>query len=562
MTAAASSRPVAGTAAPPEAKTSERTPPTSVEEARGTGANAPRITTHPYIGVVAVFLGLMTQTIYGRLISVGLPDLRGALGTGFDEASWIPTVFNMGGIFIGVFSVFLAVGYGIRRVLLVSSAIFTLTTLLLPFSSTLGMMLALLALSGLSSGSFYSLTMTFVARNLPPKLIIFGIAAYALDVVVTNNIAASLEGFYIDHLSWHWIFWTGAILMPLVMIFIWFGIPRPPDAARLASKPSWRGFLYMGLGLSMTYAALDQGQRLDWFNSGLIVGLFAASFVLFSSAAVRRYRQPNPFVNLPFLNARNIIILGLGIFFIRFSLLANLVMIPGFLANIQQYRPVQTGHSLEWVAAPQFVLVWLVAIALMFIPPRIVMAAGFSTMAVACWIAAHLDSSWSGNSFQMAELTFAVGVATAFVGLVTNIVLLALESGAVKDIAKISTFAGWMHTVRLLGGQIGTVIFTRFLDVREKWNSNLLGQYVDAGNWLAVERLNALGATLTPSSAGASDAQARSVGLLSAQVRAQAYTLASSDAFMLIAWAIVGYLVLLVFLRPSTINLRQAGKAK
>lgn len=562
MIAIASSLPAAGLAPRPEANKGGPTPPTSVEQARGTGANAPPITTHPYVGVVAVFLGLMTQTIYGRLVSVGLPDLRGALGAGFDEASWIPTAFNMGGIFVGVFSVFLAAAYGIRRVLLVSGAIFTLTSLLLPFSSTLGVMLALLVLSGLSSGSFYSLTMTFVARNLPPKLIIFGIAAYALDVVVTNNIAASLEGFYIDHLSWHWIFWTATILMPLVMFCIWFGIPRPPDAARLAPKPSWRGFLYVGLGLGMTYAALDQGQRLDWFNSGLIAGLFAAAFVLFAAAAIRRYRQPNPFVNLPFLNARNIIILGLGIFFIRFSLLASLVMIPGFLANIQQYRPIQTGHALAWVAAPQFILVWLAAIALVFIPPRIVMAAGFSAIAVACWMAAHLDPSWSGNSFQMPELTFAVGVAVAFIGLVTNLVLLALESGAVKDVAKMSTFSGWLHTVRLLGGQIGAVIFARFLDVREKWHSNLLGQYVDPGNWLTVERLNALGAALTPSSVSVSDAQARSIGLLSAQVRAQAYTLASSDAFMLIAWAIIGYLVLLVFLRPSTINLRQAGKAK
>lgn len=554
MTAPASS-PAAEAALP-------ASPPSSIDEARGTGPNAPRITTHPYIGVVAVFLGLTTQTIYGRLVSVGLPDLRGAMGAGFDEASWIPTALNMGGIFIGVFAVFLAAAYGIRRVLLVSSVVFTLSTLLLPFSPTLAVMLALLMLSGLSSGSFYTLTMTFVAGSLPPKLIIFGIAAYALDVVVTNNIAASLEGFYINHLSWHWIFWTAALLTPLVMIFIWFGIPRPPDAARLAPKPSWRGFLYVGLGLSLTYAALDQGQRLDWLNSGLIAGFFAAAFVLFAAAVVRRYRQPNPFVNLPFLNARNIIILGLGIFFIRFSLLANLVMIPAFLANIQQYRPIQTGHSLAWVAAPQFVLVWLVAIAMVFIPPRIVMAAGFSTIAVACWMAAHLDSAWSGDSFQATELTFAVGVAIAFVGLVTNLVLLALESGAVKDIANISTFSGWVHTVRLLGGQIGVVIFTRFLDVHEKWHSNLLGQYVDPGNWLTVERLNALGAALTPSSASMSDAQARSVGLLSAQVRVQSYTLASADAFMLIAWAIVGYLVLLVFLRPSTINLRQGGKAQ
>jgi hypothetical protein len=78
-------------------------PPKSVQEARGTGPNAPRITTHPYIGILAVFLGLMTSTLSYRLVSVGLPDLRGALGAGFEEAAWIPTAFNMGTIFIGVF---------------------------------------------------------------------------------------------------------------------------------------------------------------------------------------------------------------------------------------------------------------------------------------------------------------------------------------------------------------------------------------------------------------------------------------------------------------------------
>ncbi len=547
---------------PQETVPVESVRPTSVEQARGTGAAAPRITSHPYIGIIAVFLGLMTTTLNSRLVSVGLPDLRGALGAGFDEAAWIPTALNMGTIFIGVCAVFLGTAYGARRVLLVSGTIFTLTSLMLPFSRSVGMVIALMVIGGLSSGSFYTLTMTFVARNLPPKLIIFGIAAYALDVVVTNNLAALVQGFYADHLSWHWNFWTSAILMPLVMLCVYFGIPRPGDAAGSGPKPNWRGFLYMGLGLAMTYAALDQGERLDWFSSGLIIGLFAGAFLMFGAAVVRRYRQPNPFVNLPFLNARNIVILGLGIFFIRFSLLASLVMIPGFLANIQQYRPIQTGHALAWVAAPQFILVWIAAIVMVFIPPRIVMAAGFSTIAVACWMASHVDSSWSGNSFRAPEFVFAVGVGVAFVGLITNLVLLALETGAVKTPANMSTFSGWLHATRLLGGQIGTVVFTRFLNVREQWHSNMLGQYVDADNSLTTERLGALGAALTPSSAGVSEAQARSVGLLSAQVKAQAYTLASSDAFMLIAWAIVGYLLLLVFLRPSTINLRHAGNAQ
>ena len=535
-------------------------PPTSVEQARGSGSNAPQISTHPYIGTLGVFLGAMTATLNGRLVTVGLPDLRGALGVGFDEASWIPTILNMGIMFIGVFSVFLGTAYGIRRVLMISGVIFTLTSLALPFAPTLGAMLVLQAIAGLSSGSFYSLTLTFVARSLPPKVLIFGIAAYALDIVVTSNVAVVIQGAFAEYLSWHWIFWTAAILTPLVMICLYVGVPPLPDSARSTPKPSWRGFLYMSLGLSLIYGALDQGERLNWLSSGVVAALLATGGFLILAAIVRRYLQPNPLVNLPFLNARNVVIFGLGIFLIRFALLASLSAIPGFLANIQAYRPIQTGKALAWVAAPQFVVVWVAAIACVFVQSRVVLATGFATIAVACWMAAHADPSWAGRSFLVPELLLGAGYSAAFVGLVVSLVVLALEMGAVTSLVNAATFSGCMHAVRLMGGEMGAVLLGRFITVREHLHSNLLGQHIDPGSWLTAERLGALTAGLAPSSAGQGDAQARAVGLLSAQVRTQAYTLAYSDVFLLIAWSIVAYLLLLVFLRRSTIDLREVGK--
>ncbi len=507
---------------------------------------------HPYIGILGVFLGAATATLNGRLVSVGLPDLRGALGFGFDEASWIPTVLNMGMMFIGVFAVFLGAAYGIRRVLMITGVVFTVASFLLPFSTHLAPMLALQAIAGMSSGAFYTLTLTFVARNLPPKLLLFGVAAYALDIVVTSNVAALIQGWYMDHLSWHWMFWTAALLTPLMMVCIYFGVPPSDEGPR----PSWRGFLYVSAGLSLIYGALDQGQRLDWWRSGIFVGMLAGGLSLLLASLIRRYFQPNPLVNLPFLNARNIVILGLGVFTIRFALLAPLAGIPGFLGSIQQYRPIQVGVALGWVAAPLFVLVWIAAIATVFIQPRIVMAAGFATVGMACWMAARVDSSWAGTSFVIPELMLAAGIAAAFVGLVVNLLLLAVEMGATTNVANTATYSAWMHTMRLMGGEIGAVIFGRFVSVREQLHSNMLGQNVNAGNWIADERLRGVALALAPLSAGSEEAQARSAAILAGQVRAQALSLAYSDAFLLIAWTIAAFLILLLFLRPSTISLR------
>ena len=51
-------------------------------------------------------------TLNGRLLSVGLSDLRGALGFGFDKGSWLPTALNMAMMFSGVFVVFLSAFLG------------------------------------------------------------------------------------------------------------------------------------------------------------------------------------------------------------------------------------------------------------------------------------------------------------------------------------------------------------------------------------------------------------------------------------------------------------------
>jgi DHA2 family multidrug resistance protein len=524
-------------------------------EARGVHTQAQpaqqKIATNPYVGILGVFLGAGIATLNARLVSVGLADLRGATGSGFDEASWIPTALNMATMFSGVFIVFVNAVLGPRRILLAAAAIFTAASALLPFTPSYWTMLALVAIAGLASGTFYSLTMTFVLTALPKRLIIFGIAAYAADIVFVSNFASMVEGWYIEHLSWHWIFWNAALFTPLMMICVYFGIPRRAPSGPM---PNWRGFAYFSLGLALLYGAMDQGERLDWLNSGTIVAMSIAGILLVAAAGIRRVLQPNPTVNLSFLATRNIIIIALSIFVFKFEHLATIILVPGFLGNIQLYRPLETGHALSWVALPMFAIVWLVAVIIVYTNSRLILTLGLTTAAAACWSCAHLDPSWAGNSFAIVELVLAAGFACTYIGLVSSIVLEALDAGALSSIASISTFSGFMHFVRIFGGQIGVAIMTRFISVRERLHSNLLGLHVQVGDWLSDERVRMLTAGLSSGSAGPEEAQNRAIGVLSQQVRTQAYTMATADAFILIAWMVVAYLLLMLFLKPGKIS--------
>jgi len=143
---------------------------------------------------------------------------------------------------------------------------------------------------------------------------------------------------------------------------------------------------------------------------------------------------------------------------------------------------------------------------------------------------------------------------------VSSIVLEALEAGALTSAANVATFSGFMHFIRLFGGQVGVAAMNRFITVREHFHSNILGLNVEPGDWLTDKRLRMLTGGLTPGSAGPEEAQTRALSLLSQQVRAQAYTLATADGFILIAWVAVGYLLLMLLLRPGKISYNDLRK--
>jgi DHA2 family multidrug resistance protein len=95
---------------------------------------------------------------------------------------------------------------------------------------------------------------------------------------------------------------------------------------------------------------------------------------------------------------------------------------------------------------------------------------------------------------------------------------------------------------------------TRFISLREKFHSNLLGLHVQAGAWPTDERLRVLSRGLWPESAGQEEAHNRAPEILGHQVRAQAYTMAVADGFILIGSMAAVWLLSMLFLRPGKIR--------
>src|ERR1700758_4678495 len=283
------------------------------------------------------------------------------MGISFDEGAWIGATFDMALIFIGPLTVYLGGLLGPKKILMTAAAIFPVLCLLLPLIHSYSLFTVVLFLAGLASGTFYPLTLTFALRNIPLPFLPFTLALYATSVDFAVNIAPSLYGWYRDHLSFHWMFWNSALITPFMILCIYLGIPPSPPRKSTGPPPSFAGFLYASAGFALLFAALDQGQRLDWWRSGLFNGLFFSAVVFLVASLVRRLRSPNPLVDLPYLRQWNTIVLGVALGFFRFCLLATIILIPQALA-LHGFEANQIGPAGLWTALPQFLIAFIAAL--------------------------------------------------------------------------------------------------------------------------------------------------------------------------------------------------------
>jgi DHA2 family multidrug resistance protein len=529
--------------------------PTAIEIARGAAAAIPsEVSTRPLIGILGVVLGAGLVTLTGRMLSLGLADLKGHVGISFDNGAWLDSAYNASLMFIGPFSVYLGGLLGPRRILLFAAGIFTLTCVFLPLIHTYSLLIVVLIIAGLTSGTFYPLTLTFALRNIPLRYLPFTIALYATFVDGAVNIAPSLYGWYREHLSWEWMFWNSAVIAPAMMLCIYLGIPPQPPRKKSGPAPSFVGFLYLSFGLALIFAALQQGQRLDWFRSGVFNACFwSGSFFLFC-ALIRRLRGPNFLVALPYLLQWNTVLLGALLFWFRFTLCTTIILIPQALA-IRGFEPEQIGPAIIWSAVPLIPLAFTAALLLLRkFDSRLLFAIGLACTAFAAWLNSQYSSTWAAENFYRTELLTGVGQAFAFIGLVGCIVLQAIFAGALAKPEWVLSFSAFFHTIRIFGGTAGAIYMGHFLAQREKLHSNLLGLHVSSGDWLTNQNIHGMTAGIYAKSSGLITAGARAVDLVAARIRLQAYSLSIIDGFLLIAWSCVCALTLVALLRKSPLN--------
>jgi MFS transporter, DHA2 family, multidrug resistance protein len=501
------------------------------------------ISVRPVFAVGAVLLGSFLANFDSRLFTIALPDLKGALGLSFDEGAWLSTAATASQILIAPAVAWLATAFGLRRVLAIPSLFYAVISLMIPLVRDFNLLLVLNVIHGLLLGTFVPATLMIILRNLPTKWWLPAIALYSLRVGFSLNAGVAAVGFYVGHVGWQWLYWQDIFIAPLMGLFVLLGTPHEEINHEVVCDADWGGMLLLGLGMAMIYSGLDQGNRLNWLESGTVVALLCSGVFLTVVFFINETIVKRPWAHGNVLLSRNISLALMVILLYTLTSLSNSSLAPNFLVAVAQLRPEQTGpFFLTWVILPMVVLLPLSIALLRRFDVRAVLMIGLAAFGIAGLLGTQLTHEWSLGDFVPMALFQSVGQTFSL----TPIVVLALSNA---DPTRATAFAAYIQVMRLGGAEIGISLMATWLRVREQVHSNFIGQHVVDGS----AKVNGMLAKMTQyfSGSGAAEAPGRALGVLSSLVQREANTLAYIDGFWLTVWFAIAALVLVAMIGPS-----------
>lgn len=421
-------------------------------------------------GLLGILLAAMVAGLNSRIPGLAIADLRGALGYGVDEASWLSTAYAAGELAAMPFATWFAITFSLRRFHAWTLAGALALSALMPFVHALAPLLVLRALHGLLSGALIPLLMMAALRFLPPPIRLHGLALYALTATFAPNVAPWIASWALDTLQdWRWLYWSVVAPGLLALGLVLWGVPKMPLALPRLRQANWLGMAVGLPGLALLVVGLDQGTRLDWLNSPLIGSALVAGGGLTALYLWTEWRHPAPFIKLQMLGRRN---LGLGFtaFFLMLICMSSGVALPlADLATQHGLRLEQTAAIGLFVGLPQLLLGSVVALLLYQrrVDARHLFAIGLGCMAAACWLAAGLDGRWMLNEFWPAQLLQTVGQPLAVVS------MLFLGTSVVQPMEG-PYVSGIVNTLRALGTVCGAALVGRLMTLRGGHHAEML----------------------------------------------------------------------------------------
>ena len=169
----------------------------------------------------ALMLGMFLAALDQTIVSTALPTIVGELG-GLEHLSWVVTSYLLATTASTPLYGKLGDMYGRKPVFLVAILIFIAGSMLSGLSQTMGELIAFRAVQGLGAGGLMVGAQAIIADVVPPRDRGRYMGLIGSVFAVASVAGPLLGGFFVEALSWRWVFYVNlpvGVIAVLIIVF-------------------------------------------------------------------------------------------------------------------------------------------------------------------------------------------------------------------------------------------------------------------------------------------------------------------------------------------------------